>query len=490
MDPSPLIPSLESRLDALDITQLKTLILRMIERHAELEALVDTTLVATGAQVDLKKVRMRVRRFLGWDDNNWRTSGRIATALDEVIADGEELCAQGRWPEAVPFFGVILEEINAVYGTMYDSESEVARTVGGVIQSLGTCLANTRDATVRSTILHTLLATLATDLALGGLGLADGVPEVLLAGASPEEKRMIAGWVRARITGNDTSTPATTSWTQTHLGEFLLQLEIDDFDDATYLRVCREAGLWQRQAKKLLELDRVDEAIEVVGRHLKWDVLEIAEAFEQHGQADRLALLLRERVNDAYSTHYRDWLIRHAEARGRWDDAFEVAEIQFAHHPSVEHYNGLKRIATSLGIWPERRQALLKGLEARKRHAVLTQFYLADGDAGAALHWLKVGLKAGIPSGDVPDTLILEVAKAASSAFPLESARLYRMVALQEVRRRERRHYAEAARLLAKARDLYRQAGEEEEWNRVISEIRDGNRILRALQEELRGAGL
>jgi hypothetical protein len=160
--------SLERRLDALDITQLKALILRMIEHHEELEALVDTAVVATGALVDLKKVRMRARTFLGWSDHNWRTSGRIAAALDQVVEDGEALCAQERWFEAVQFFGVILEEVNAVYGEMYDSEGEVARTVDYVLDALKACLAHTKDATTRSTILHSLLTTFDTDLKLGG----------------------------------------------------------------------------------------------------------------------------------------------------------------------------------------------------------------------------------------------------------------------------------------------------------------------------------
>jgi uncharacterized Zn finger protein len=299
---------------------------------------------------------------------------------------------------------------------------------------------------------------------------------------------MIAGWVRDRLGG--INAPSPTDWTQNRLGAFLLKLEMDDLDDATYLQICRDTGQWQLLTKKLLALDRTDEAVEVIRQHLDRNVLVVADAFVEHGKADHLAQVLRGRLNERHAVNYRDWLIRHAESRGEWDDALQVATLQFSYLPSVEHFNGLKRVATSMGNWPERRKALMDELETQKEHAVLTLLHLAEGDAGAALHWLKARLRAGISSGHLPESLALQVAEAAAREHPAESARLYRMVAHAEIGRRDRRNYAEAARLLAKARDLYRQAGEDVEWDRVIADVRASNGRLRALQEKLMLMGL
>jgi len=50
--------------------------------------------------------------------------------------------------------------------------------------------------------------------------------------------------------------------------------------------------------------------------------------------------------------------------------------------------------------------------------------------------------------------------------------------------------YVRAARYLARVRDLYRRLGEGAAWDVLIAGVREQNRQLRALKEELDPAGL
>jgi uncharacterized Zn finger protein len=55
---------------------------------------------------------------------------------------------------------------------------------------------------------------------------------------------------------------------------------------------------------------------------------------------------------------------------------------------------------------------------------------------------------------------------------------------------RGRGNYAEAASYLVRVRDLYGRLGEPETWDIFIANLREQNRRLRALKEELTKAGL
>lgn len=56
--------------------------------------------------------------------------------------------------------------------------------------------------------------------------------------------------------------------------------------------------------------------------------------------------------------------------------------------------------------------------------------------------------------------------------------------------RRGRGNYAEAATYLRKIRNLYENLGKQDDWQIQITSLRQENRALRALQDELIKAGL
>jgi uncharacterized Zn finger protein len=82
------------------------------------------------------------------------------------------------------------------------------------------------------------------------------------------------------------------------------------------------------------------------------------------------------------------------------------------------------------------------------------------------------------------------VALAAEPNFSREAIALYTSVAERLIRVQDHDNYATAARYLARVRDLYRRLGEAAAWDALIGGIREQNRRLRALKEELDRADL
>ena len=86
--------------------------------------------------------------------------------------------------------------------------------------------------------------------------------------------------------------------------------------------------------------------------------------------------------------------------------------------------------------------------------------------------------------------IALEVARAAEETRPREAIELYRQHAERLIAQRGRQNYQEACKYLAKMRVLYEKLGEGEAWTSYIMALREQNRNLRALKEELAAAVL
>src|SRR5205085_715412 len=71
-----------------------------------------------------------------------------------------------------------------------------------------------------------------------------------------------------------------------------------------------------------------------------------------------------------------------------------------------------------------------------------------------------------------------------------EAIELYRQYAERLIALRDRKNYQAACKYLAKMRALYEKLGESDAWTSYITALREQNRNLRALKEELANAGL
>ena len=79
----------------------------------------------------------------------------------------------------------------------------------------------------------------------------------------------------------------------------------------------------------------------------------------------------------------------------------------------------------------------------------------------------------------------IQVAKAAEEDYPGEAIRLYKSAIQKLIDGRGRENYKQAIGYMMRIRVLYRKQGQESEWHAYISSLRNENKGLRALREEL-----
>jgi uncharacterized Zn finger protein len=91
----------------------------------------------------------------------------------------------------------------------------------------------------------------------------------------------------------------------------------------------------------------------------------------------------------------------------------------------------------------------------------------------------------GYRSDGVPSNYQAQVAKAAEERYPHEAIRLYKSVIQKLIDGRGRENYQQATDFLQRVRLLYQKQGQESEWHAYITNLRNSNKSLRALKEEL-----
>jgi tetratricopeptide (TPR) repeat protein len=385
---------------------------------------------------------------------------------------------------------------------------------------LGNCLASEQpDRVAREKIIEVLFDIYQHDLQAGNsLGFTTSASEQLVEYTTPLERQTIAMWIRDVLT--DEEEEVSRSQRKAY-GKFLLDLEKDTLDDETYLRICRETGRTSDLIDRLLTLGRIDEAARETQQVDDYALLGLADLFVQHGQNAVAERLVRARISapirPAYAMvgllvhsqvgreeeekpdwHVLEWLQKYYQTRGNHDAELEIVEMLFRTQPSLSHYQELRNLARQLSRWEIVRPELLAFLEQKRNTTLLIQIALDEGDIDHALQLLQGTIKKDRYGYTydasygyyVYGNIALEVAKAAEETRPHEAIELYQQYAERLIAMRDRKNYQAACTYLVKMRALYEKLDEGEAWTSYITALREQNRNLRALKEELANAGL
>ena len=223
----------------------------------------------------------------------------------------------------------------------------------------------------------------------------------------------------------------------------------------------------------------------------------MADHFLQHGQEAEAERLVRVRVQEKLALHLLEWLQKYYRTRGNLGAELEVAITLFRTQPFLRRYEDLRDLARRLDRWETLRSELLVFLEQARNTTLIIQIALEEGDLDKALQLLK-GLATKDSYGYTYNKgygyfgfgdIALEVARAAEELLPHEAIELYRQSAERLIALRGRQNYVEACKYLAKMRALYEKIGEHDAWTNYLAALREQNRNLRALKEELVEAG-
>ena len=492
------IEELEAALNRRSKAELVVLIRRMVARYPDLETLLELPIVGEAEApppVDAGVIRRQASSaFYGVGYDKWGATYGIAQRLLELVEIGDDYAEREGWRDAATIYQTVAQETLDNYGMVQDEEGDLNGVVNGCVEGLGECLKATEDPIQREAILRALFDVYRWDVDFGGIDMGYQAPSIILEQATPEEKQQVAGWVRGALPTGD-------SWSVNYhrqvYGGFLLSLEEDGLDDEAFLRLCREMKRWRDLTDRLLALDRVEEAIAVAREVGDYDLLRLADIFVSHSHADLAEDLIRERARTSQACPEgparRDsrlivWLKERAQERGDLEEALALAKTLFWQRPAVTGYQELRDLSRPLERWEKLRTAILARLADERQYHLLTEIHLEEGEVDRALE--TVEQVRGSAWGWGGGQLSIRVAEAAEESRPRAAIRIYVERAERLITARGRGNYATAATYLVRVRDLYHRLGDPETWQALIADLRERNRRLRALKDELHKAGL
>jgi catechol 2,3-dioxygenase-like lactoylglutathione lyase family enzyme len=379
----------------------------------------------------------------------------------------------------------------------YPEEEGLEKLVEACIEALGGCLADPHtDRVARAKIIEVLFAIYRHDLhADESHGFANSAVEQLVQHTQPLERRTLAAWIQNILQDEEEEVTGTQ---RKAYGRFLLELEQDTLDDETYLRICRETGRTSDLIDRLLTLGRIDEAAREIEHVDDYSFSSLADLFVEHGQDAVAERLVRARIKEQPDVRLLEWLQKYYQARGNQAAELEIVERLFRIQPYLGRYQQLRDLARRLERWETLRPEVLAFLEQSSNTRLLIQIALDEGNMDEALQRLKGIVKKdgyGYTYADgygyyASGTIALEVARAAEETRPREAIEIYQQYAERLIAMRGRQNYQQACKYLTNMRALYEKLGEHEGWMSYITALREQNRNLRALKEELTNAGL
>jgi tetratricopeptide (TPR) repeat protein len=479
------VEELDKALEQRSKAELIALIKQMLLRCPELEVLLETPLPGSKRRgrgvVDPETYRRQAAAAFHYGRDCWGVEAHIAQELEAIVAIGDGFAAQEDWASAAAVYQAVSAEVLANYEMFHDEEGRLGSVVQACVEGLGRCLSGVGEEN-REGVLKALFEVYRFDVDFGGAGLGDEVPGIVLKQSTVEERRKVAGWVRAAIPkGGNWST----DWQRRVLGGFLLKLE-GDIDDEKFLDICRETGRLGDLVDRLLTLGRLEEAEAEARKANDYELLQIAGILVGHGHGKVAERLMVERSKTTKDLRILEWLESHYTATNKPAEALSLAQRLFKLQPRLSYYQRIRELAGQLGKWAKLRQELLQMISG-KEWGLLIDIYLDEGEIEVALEVLKHN-QANIQA--LGASYLIKVARAAEKPHPREAIKLYQQMAEGLIAARGRENYREACGYLRRIRGLYQRLREGEVWASYIAELRERNRNLPALKDELTVAGL
>ncbi|GAC1434969.1 MAG: hypothetical protein NVS4B11_17570 [Ktedonobacteraceae bacterium] len=498
---------IEKILEQLSKDDLFSLIKQMIQLHPDVTELI-TAVQPTAptkqqrAPFNAELYRLKIDKiFYSTDRTTWGSEGRAADPLLDIKEVGDNYLQQKDYADAATLYELIIRGILDNYDSFnwHADEGDLDEVVQDCVDDLGKCLLGERSNTaVRKQIIQTLYDVYVFDISMDYNDepvLSSKIRPILTRYTTPEERKVVAGLLRKKF-------KLAINWSSDTIAEddnevLLLGLEADTIDDETFLTISRESESYSYVVERLLQLERLEEALAEAEHVENYDILEIADILTEYKHEATAEHLIEERVKKSNDTDLLHWLQASYETRGNVAGALEMAYRSFRTSPyaaTIERYREIRQLAKKLKRWDTMQSEVIEYLKQSHNTTLQIEITLDEKQIERALELLQAEQQTEGPSkrpyGSVRSDVVIEVAKAAEKSHPQEAIEIYQKSVAALIEQRGRENYHTASQYLKSVRTLYTRIGKSDEWTNYIETVREQNRKLPALKDEMAKAKL
>lgn len=390
----------------------------------------------------------------------------VAAELNAVLTRARALAMSGDWLSASRVLRALSAGIMGRARRFEDIEGTLRELAHTALEAQGRALSASKDEAARRSAREALFDAYRYDAENGTVfGRVAGL--VLSERANDEDRAALADAARRACEGLEV-------WARRVFEGALVDLEGDSLEDEVFIERCRDARRPRELILRLLQRNRVDDAVSESGRmgeSALVDALERCDEMECGPAAEALAERLSDTSKHRVIGWWRDRLVARGDAR-----VWEASAKLFLSRPDRLVWRTLRADAGEQ--WSERREALLDAL-ARRGGGPWVEALIDESLLDRAIEAART-----IHSGNAHEVRV-ELAERVARSHPLEAAELLRAQAEALIGLRGRSNYREAARVLRRARELYESVHQRGLWVAYAESLRARARELPALKEEL-----
>lgn len=476
--------------------ELEAMVRYMMRRVPELEMTLlmkfPTSEPRQGA-IDMDVYQIQVDAVFRENAGGMGAASQIADELAPILDLARDFDAQEDYAAAVRIYGALLSSMLVHMEDVRDEEGFLTRVLDMCLEHSVACLA--REHLMHQTR-HDILSMLATLAMEETSNVARTRAESLMLKVSSScDRKELALHIRQlqsqrqQLTqvAHEDSVPSQNRLVDTWL---LLQLEAPDLDEDVFMARCRALGKKDALVAKLLELERIDEAIDFVAHAESEHFMALVHEFSRLGFSEHIEPIVQERYAQTAGLDLLSWLQqRHAE-RGEVELARSTATAIFYRKPSLQVYEDIKALCVSTNHWQMTRPSLLAHMRERSEWSMLVRVHIRDGMIETALEILESSQTSNQMMRDTADALLLELADAARKSRPRTAVRLYQRLAEGRIEKRSAASFKEAAQIHERAYVVASELGDAVAWRAYLEELHARYGRFQGLVEAMSTVGL
>lgn len=473
------LPSLAECLDGLDAAALRAMLRALAARSEELEALVESLLPEGPAPV-----------VEGWGERVGEAFRRRGVApgagdalvddLERLIADAEASLGPGNLRGLAALHAEVLRAVLGRARRLGDEAAPLRAVVRRCLDATAEAARCLDDADARREALWSLVDLVSFDIERGVAAHASAPGRLAVRRAAEvgtaDDRAWLAERVRDQLEDAD-------PWAMRAWSAALAELTEGAMDDGPWLALCREHQLHALMARRLLALQRGDEALRSAAMVGDASLLDLADVFVRSGRGDDFAALVATRVGrcaEANRARLAGWLSARAESQRDERAAADVAERVFCARPTRDALTALREAAGRAGTWSEVRARAYAMLEEAGQ-PLLVEALLEEGELTRATE-VATAPRARTSAFRAARAALVE---ALSPHDPRAAAAVLRAQALGLIAQRGRASYAEACACLARAQRMLVAVGAGALAAQWVDEVRAQHGRLPALTQLL-----
>ncbi|QQE63729.1 hypothetical protein GFS31_03980 [Leptolyngbya sp. BL0902] len=475
--PVPPVPDLLAQHSREDLVAL---VERMVQRHPDLLDWVDSPTTTDGDGPNLDNYRRAVERLFRGSDMN-----TMAAALAALAEQGHSFADRRDWVKAGDIYQLLLEAANDHYDYTV-LEVDYNGAVGVEIQNIAEGLkdsleqAQNLDMGRHRLWIGTFFQAVLKDIELGGMDYAYPASEALLEHSTDEDWAWVERQIHQLLRGAGGRKLG--EWGRESLVDLLVKRAEKRGQATDANAVVLEIGTPQQKTFYHLRQGNFDAALSLARSHfmeMPGLAVQFANALLEADQPDLALDFIQscQQQRDYYG--YGEWLVdflaQHGSPEQMVAAQFSSLKLRF----TLDSYRELRAKAQTLGQWDSLRLQIIAHLKEKNRIPSLMDIALLEQDWKTALGYLKK-----LNCFDHPKYAIL-VAQALETDQPKTAMKLYREMIEDAIADRGRENYRKAVEYLKAVKRLSQATGQKVDFNQYVQTLRDQNKTLRALKEEL-----